>query len=110
MSVVDLPDGSVWATWDIWYDEGYEQRTRLASFDGSGWTEHEVFRDVPAVNGVTATPDGDVWVGVSTSRPTGLMRRHLDAWEEVELASAPLWSVPAGGADGTLWTTVVRPD
>ncbi len=110
MFVIDLPDGSVWATWDIWYDEGYERQTTLASFDGSGWTEHEVFRGVPAINGVTKTPDGDVWVGTSAWASTGLMRRHGDAWEGVELPSAPLWSVLAAGADGALWTTVVRPD
>jgi hypothetical protein len=110
MLVNDLPDGTVCATWETWYDEGYERQTTLACFDGSTWTEHEAFRDIHAVLGIAGTPDGDVWVGVSTSGPTVLMRRHGDIWEEVELPSAPMWSVPAAGIDGALWMTVERPE
>ena len=106
MLVNDLPDGRLCATWETWYDEGYERQTTLACFDGSEWTEHEVFRDIHSVIGITGTRDSDVWVGVSTSGPVGLMRRHGQEWEGVELPSAPMWSVLAAGSDGALWTTV----
>ncbi len=106
-----LPDGRVCATWETWYDDGYEYQTTLACFDGSAWTEHEVFRDVHSVHAIAGTPDGSVWVGASTSGPSGaLMRLRGDAWEEVEIPSSSWWSTPASGIDGTLWTTVERPD
>lgn len=103
-----LPNGTVWASWEAWYDEGYAVEHILASFDGREWAVQNLAEELRDVSSIASTPDGDVWLVIIDEDSPVLLRRHADEWQRVEPPSTP-WSGPAIGPDGTLWMTVTRP-
>jgi hypothetical protein len=104
------PDGSVWAVWEVWYDEGYEYERVLASVDGDAWIVQELAARPRSISGVAGTSDGDTWVVAESDDDPILMYRHEGRWQAMDTPASPAWSGPATGPDGTLWMTVSRPE
>ena len=110
-AVQALPDGTVWATWEAWYDDGLHVKPILASFDSREWTVQEVAEGFQHISAVAGTADGDVWLlGTRLDAPM-LLRRSEDEWQRVDppssLSSATSLAI---GPDDSLWTTMSRPD
>ena len=110
MLVEATPDGSVWAVWEIWYDEGYEYERVLARVDGDAWTLQELTTQPRSISSVAGMADGDTWLVAATDDDPILMYRHEGRWQATDAPAVPAWSGPATGPDGTLWMTVSRPE
>lgn len=104
------PDGSVWAAWEIWYDEGYAYERVLASVVGDAWIVQQLATKPRSIFGVAGMADGDTWVVMETDDDPILMYRHDGRWQAMDTPAAPAWSGPAVGPDGTLWMTVSPPE